>query len=127
MACCDKSETDLWTIPLIALNVSVRKKLELYLNPRNMVAADWMVVAETMGFNYLEIQNYEATNNPTRKVLEGWQARSTDASVGKLLSVLTEVERKDIVEDLRPLIGELSFFSACFKSVGISLLLFYSK
>ncbi|TMS15749.1 Myeloid differentiation primary response protein MyD88 [Larimichthys crocea] len=106
MACCDKSETDLWTIPLIALNVSVRKKLELYLNPRNMVAADWMVVAETMGFNYLEIQNYEATNNPTRKVLEGWQARSTDASVGKLLSVLTEVERKDIVEDLRPLIDE---------------------
>nr|AKC54490.1 myeloid differentiation factor 88 [Collichthys lucidus] len=106
MACCDKSETDLWTVPLIALNVSVRKKLELYLNPRNMVAADWMVVAETMGFNYLEIQNYEATNNPTRKVLEGWQARSTDASVGKLLSVLTEVERKDIVEDLRPLIDE---------------------
>nr|QIJ55653.1 myeloid differentiation factor 88 [Nibea albiflora]WDE18869.1 MyD88 [Nibea albiflora] len=104
MACCDKSEVDLWTVPLVALNVSVRKKLELYLNPRNMVAADWMVVAEKMGFNYLEIQNYEATNNPTRKVLEGWQARSTDASVGKLLSVLTEAERNDVVEDLQPLI-----------------------
>ncbi|XP_035511155.1 myeloid differentiation primary response protein MyD88 [Morone saxatilis] len=107
MACCKSdSAVDLGTIPLIALNVRVRKKLGLYLNPRNMVAADWMAVAEVMGFNYLEIKNYEASKNPTQMALEGWQARSTDASVGKLLSILAEVEREDIVEDLRPLIDE---------------------
>ncbi|XP_044195804.1 myeloid differentiation primary response protein MyD88 [Thunnus albacares] len=100
------SEGDMRSTPLIALNVSFRKKLGLYLNPRNTVAADWMAVAEVMGFSYLEIKNYESSNNATLKVLEDWQARSSDATVGKLLSILKEVERKDIVEDLRPLIDE---------------------
>ncbi|KAK9527705.1 hypothetical protein VZT92_014244 [Zoarces viviparus] len=105
MACVD-SDFDLWAIPPVALNMSVRKKLGLYLNPRNAVAADWMAVAEAMGFNYLEIKNYEASKSPTESVLEDWQARSTDATVGKLLSILEEVERRDIVEDLRPLMDE---------------------
>ncbi|XP_075936337.1 myeloid differentiation primary response protein MyD88 [Anarhichas minor] len=105
MACVD-SEFDLWTVPLVALNMSVRKKLGLYLNPRNAVAADWMAVAEAMGFNYLEIKNYEVSKSPTESVLEDWQARSTDATVGKLLSILEEVERRDILEDLRPLMDE---------------------
>jgi len=109
MACFD-SEFDLWTIPLVALNMSVRKKLGLYLNPRNAVAADWMAVAEAMGFNYLEIKNYEASKSPTESVFEDWQARSADATVGKLLSILEEVERRDIVEDLRPLMGALLSF-----------------
>ncbi|KAF3703632.1 Myeloid differentiation primary response protein MyD88 [Channa argus] len=105
MACSD-SKVDLWTIPLVALNMTVRKKLGLYLNPRNTVAADWMAVAEAMEFTYLEIKNYEHFENPTRKVLENWQARSSDATVGKLLSILTKLERNDIVEDLRSLIDE---------------------
>ncbi|KAM7369869.1 hypothetical protein PAMP_011159 [Pampus punctatissimus] len=107
MACAD-SEVDLWMIPLTALNMTVRKKLGLYLNPRNTVAADWMAVAEVMGFSYLEIKNYESSKNATLGILEDWQARSHDASVGKLLFILMEepVERKDIVEDLRPLIDE---------------------
>ncbi|XP_071383671.1 myeloid differentiation primary response protein MyD88 isoform X4 [Centroberyx affinis] len=111
MACGD-SKVDLWSIPLIALNMTVRKRLGLYLNPRNAVAADWMAVAETMGFSYLEIKNYEASKNPSLKILEDWQARSTDATVGKLLSILEEVERKDVVEDLRPLIGSPELFDA---------------
>lgn len=113
MACADP-ELDVAKIPLIALNVSVRKKLGLYLNPRNTVAADWMAVAEAMGFTYLEIKNYEAARSPTVKLLEDWQARSTDATVGRLLSILEEVERKDIVEDLRPLIGALVFGSSVY-------------
>uniref|UniRef100_A0A3B4UZD9 MYD88 innate immune signal transduction adaptor n=1 Tax=Seriola dumerili TaxID=41447 RepID=A0A3B4UZD9_SERDU len=92
-AACLAWYVDLEQIPLIALNVTVRKKLGLYLNPRNAVAADWMIVAEAMDFSYLEIKNYEA-------------ARATHATVGKLLSILTKVERNDIVEDLHPLIDE---------------------
>ncbi|KAM9337537.1 myeloid differentiation primary response protein MyD88 [Symphorus nematophorus] len=106
MACCSNSDVDLGTIPLIALNMTVRKKLGLHLNPRNTVAADWTAVAEVMGFTYLEIKNYEAFKKPTESVLEDWQARCTDATVGKLLSILEEVERVDILEDLRPLIDE---------------------
>ncbi|XP_034562138.1 myeloid differentiation primary response protein MyD88 [Notolabrus celidotus] len=99
-------EASLESVPLVALNVTVRSKLGLYLNPKNTVAADWMAVAEAMGYTYLEIQNFERTRSPTRTILDDWQARSTDATVGKLLSILTEVERKDIVEDLRTLIDE---------------------
>lgn len=99
---------DLSNIPLIALNVNVRKKLGLFLNPRNTVAADWMSIAEIMGFSYLEIKNYEDSQNPTRKILEDWQARCPDAKVGKLLSILEEADRKDVVEDLRHLIGRLN-------------------
>lgn len=99
-------EDELWSIPLIALNIGFRKKLALYLNPRNAVAADWMGLAEATGFTYLEIKNFEAVKNPTMMVLENWQARG-DATVGKLLSILMKEERSDIVEDLRPLIGTL--------------------
>lgn len=104
MACRD-SQTDLYSVPLVALNMSFRKKLGLYLNPRNAVAADWMALAEAMGFTYLEIKNYETVVNPTVKVLEDWQARSTDSTVGKLLSILSEGERNDVLDDLQPLIG----------------------
>ncbi|KAM4533777.1 myeloid differentiation primary response protein MyD88 [Odontesthes bonariensis] len=103
---CAESDVDLWTIPLVALNVTVRKKLGLYLNPKHTVAADWMAVAETMGFTYLEIKNYEAYKDPTKAVLEDWQARTADATVGKLVSILAQVERKDVVEDLRESIDE---------------------
>lgn len=113
MACCG-SEVDLGTVPLNALNMSFRKKLGMYLNPKNTVAADWTVVAEAMGFTYLEIKNYEASKSPTKSVLEDWQARSADATVAKLLSILTEVERFDIVEDLRSLIGALVPFGTFF-------------
>lgn len=105
MADCGGQDSSLWSVPLLALNVSFRKKLALYLNPRTTVAADWSVVAEAMDFTYLEIKNYEAARNPTAAVLEEWQARCSDASVGKLLSILAEVERNDIVEDLQPMIG----------------------
>ncbi|XP_068604089.1 myeloid differentiation primary response protein MyD88 [Brachionichthys hirsutus] len=106
MARSDCCKLDLENIPLVALNVTLRKKLGLYLNPKNTVAADWMAVAEAMGFSYLEIKNHESTKSPTVSVLEDWQARSTDATVGKLLSILRGVERNDIVEDLSPSIDE---------------------
>ncbi|NP_001281130.1 myeloid differentiation primary response protein MyD88 [Cynoglossus semilaevis] len=95
---------DLDSVPLTALNVTVRKKLGLYLNPKNTVAADWTAVAEAMDFTYLEIKNYETVRSPMAGVLDEWQARNKDASVGKLLSILLKLERDDVVEDLRPLI-----------------------
>ncbi|XP_075994249.1 myeloid differentiation primary response protein MyD88 [Genypterus blacodes] len=106
MAGCPNPEVELSEIPLTALNMKVRKELGLYLNPKNMVAADWMTVAEVMGFTYLEIKNYEMCENATRKILEDWQARCPEATVGKLLSILEEVDRRDIVEDLRPFIDK---------------------
>ncbi|XP_061820873.1 myeloid differentiation primary response protein MyD88 [Nerophis lumbriciformis] len=104
MAAC--SSPDLFAAPLVALNMSVRKKLALYLNPKKVVAADWSLVAEEMGFSYLEIVNYRRLDNPTLRLLEDWQAGPGDASVGKLLSILEAVDRRDIVEVLRPFMEE---------------------
>lgn len=100
----DSSSIDYSSIPLIALNFSLRKELGLYLNPRNTVAADWATLAEMMGFSYIEIKNYEKYDNPTAKILEDWQSRCPKATVGKLVSMLEEAERKDIVTELASLI-----------------------
>lgn len=102
-------KADLAVIPLLALNMTARRQLGLFLNPRNAVAADWMTLAEAVGFSYLEIRNCEAARSPTLEVLDVWQTRSRDATVGRLLDILEELERKDIVEDIRPLIGLVCF------------------
>ncbi|XP_062841264.1 myeloid differentiation primary response protein MyD88 [Trichomycterus rosablanca] len=99
------SSVDYEKIPAVALNFSVRKRLALYLNPTNTVAADWTDIAEKMDFSYLEIKNLEKRENPTHKLLEEWQTRP-GASVGKLLLLLEQAERKDIISDLTSLIDE---------------------
>ncbi|XP_038664774.1 myeloid differentiation primary response protein MyD88 [Scyliorhinus canicula] len=96
---------DFFSIPLIAVNFAVRKRLALFLNPKSMVAANWPELAEEMGFDYLEIKNYERFDNPTGKLLEDWQVKE-GSSVGRLLELLQKIERDDILEDLTPLIEE---------------------
>ncbi|XP_066572934.1 myeloid differentiation primary response protein MyD88 [Amia ocellicauda] len=95
----DIPDIDYSVIPLTALNFSVRKKLGLFLNPSTMVAGDWTALAELMGFDYLEIKNYEQCQNPTKKVLEDWQAKCPAATVDKLLQMLKDMERDDVLTD----------------------------
>ncbi|KAF5903596.1 myeloid differentiation primary response protein MyD88 [Clarias magur] len=99
------SSLDYESIPVTALNYGVRKKLALYLNPTNTVAADWTDIAEKMEFTYLEIKNYEKRENPTQKLLEDWQTR-VEATVSRLLGFLEQADRKDIISDLKPLIDD---------------------
>ncbi|XP_050954645.1 myeloid differentiation primary response protein MyD88 [Labeo rohita] len=92
-------------IPVTALNCSFRKKLGLYLNPTNTVAADWRTVAEMMDFTYLEIKNFEKRDYPFEKVLTEWETRP-EATVASLLSFLEKAERKDIISDLKEIIDD---------------------
>ncbi|XP_030625377.1 myeloid differentiation primary response protein MyD88 isoform X1 [Chanos chanos] len=101
MASPSEPSIDHWSIPLTALNINVRKRLSLFLNPTNTVASDWMTIAEMMGFSYLEIKNYEKRENPTKSILDDWQARCAEANVGKFLSILEEADRKDILSELK--------------------------
>nr|AGF25258.1 myeloid differentiation response protein 88 [Andrias davidianus] len=96
------SGLDMNAIPLVALNFNVRNKLSMYLNPRTMVASDWTRLAEEMGYGYLEIKNFEASGNPTGKILEDWQGKCFRATVGGLLEMLERIERHDILTDLKP-------------------------
>lgn len=99
-----KSNMDYEAIPITALNCSFRKKLGLYLNPTNTVAADWRTVAEMMDFTYLEIKNFEKRDYPLEKVLTEWETRP-EATVAHLLSILEKAERKDVISDLKEIIG----------------------
>lgn len=93
------------SLPLAALNVRVRRRLSLFLNVRTQVAADWTVLAEEMGFEYLEIRQFEARPDPTGSLLDAWQSRP-GASVGRLLELLATLGRDDVLVDLGPSIGE---------------------
>nr|WEW53117.1 myeloid differentiation factor 88 [Spinibarbus sinensis] len=100
-----KSSIDYEAIPVTALNCCFRKKLGLYLNPTNTVAADWRTVAEMMDFIYLEIKNFEKRDYPFEKVLTEWETRP-EATVANLLSILEKAERKDVISDLKEIIDD---------------------
>ncbi|KAG8138717.1 putative Myeloid differentiation primary response protein [Naja naja] len=104
----DEAETsESASVPLVALNYSVRRRLALFLNPRAPVAADWATLAEELGYEYLEIKHFEAQGDPTRHLLDDWQARSPGgATVGRLLDLLRLLGRQDILTDLGPSIDE---------------------
>lgn len=79
------------------------------MNPHNTVAADWRTVAEMMDFTYLEIKNLEKRDYPFEKVLTEWETRP-EATVANLLSILEKAERKDVISDLKEIIGMSSIF-----------------
>nr|XP_004662155.1 myeloid differentiation primary response protein MyD88 [Jaculus jaculus] len=93
------------SLPLAALNVRVRRRLSLFLNVRTPVAADWTVLAEEMDFDYLEIRHLETRPDPTGSLLDAWQGRP-GASVGRLLELLSKLDREDILLELGPSIEE---------------------
>ncbi|XP_063003526.1 myeloid differentiation primary response protein MyD88 [Elgaria multicarinata webbii] len=98
------SEPSPWdAVPLEALNYALRRRLGLFLNPRAPVAADWTTLAEELGYDYLEIKNFERDPHPTERVLHDWPMRCPGgATVGRLLEVLRRLERQDILVDLGP-------------------------
>ncbi|NWR70509.1 MYD88 protein, partial [Centropus unirufus] len=92
---------DLHSVPLIALNYGVRRRLGLFLNPRAAAAADWTALAEELGCEYLEIRRLEGRPDPTAALLEEWQGRCPGgATVGRLLDVLRDLGRDDVLLDL---------------------------
>ncbi|KAM6161435.1 myeloid differentiation primary response protein MyD88 isoform 2-T2 [Erethizon dorsatum] len=93
------------SLPLAALNVRVRRRLSLFLNVRTQVAADWTVLAEEVGFDYLEIRQLETRLDPTGCLLDAWQGRP-GASVGRLLELLAKLGREDVLVELGPSIEE---------------------
>lgn len=117
MATLSPDGLDYNSFPLIALNYTTRHKLSLYLNPDAVTASNWTILAEEMGYNYLEIKNFVRFPDPTTSLLDDWQKKHSNTTVGELLNLLQKIERDDILTDVTPLIGMLgsyhvhSFFS----------------
>ncbi|NXN25165.1 MYD88 protein, partial [Nycticryphes semicollaris] len=101
------SPSDFHSVPMVALNYGVRRRLGLYLNPRAAAAADWTALAEELGCEYLEIRRLEAQPDPTAALLEDWQCRCPGgATVGRLLDLLRHLGRHDVLLDLADSVEE---------------------
>ena len=95
---------EFYDVPIQALNVSSRRRLEMFLNVvsdipnTKKMPPDWTGLAELMEFEYLEIQNFERERSPTLGVLAAY-SNQEGASVGALLDKIKELERSDIILD----------------------------
>lgn len=98
-------------IPARALNVSSRNLLSKLLNPQmeiptsKFICKDYRGLAELMNFDYMTIKSFEATGNPTKKIIEEWEVLP-NSTLGKLKELLEEIERYDVIEDIQPLIEQ---------------------
>nr|ANN45087.1 myeloid differentiation factor 88 [Rana dybowskii] len=106
MAALSPDGLDYNSFPLIALNYTTRHKLSLYLNPDAVTASNWTILAEEMGYNYLEIRNFVRFPDPTDSLLDDWQKKHSKATVGELLKLLQKIERDDILTDVTHLIDK---------------------
>ena len=100
-------------ISLDALNMSARRKLAMHLNlqvdivnDRNNLAGDYSGLAELIGFQFLEIKNFERQKSPTDELLTEWCTRSDlDPTLGKLWDYLVQLGRVDVLEECHQLIS----------------------
>lgn len=100
------------SVPGKALNYSSRLILSNNLNIKGVIpsksghARDYRGLAELMDFQYSNIKIFERNEDPTLRILEAWETRP-DATLDKLISFLEEMERYDVINELKPLLGML--------------------
>ncbi|KFM80498.1 Myeloid differentiation primary response protein MyD88, partial [Stegodyphus mimosarum] len=97
--------------PITALSLRTRMKIALFLNPprellsHEKVPGDYRGLAELMQFAYIEIQNFGTYQEPTMKLLDTWGKRQ-GATFGKLMELLQELQRYDLLAQVVPLLEE---------------------
>ena len=101
-------------IPISALGFSVRKKIAVYLNPDGQITAhikyenNFRGLAELAGFSYQEIRNFERLKNPTEELLDEWTTRlDLSPTIGSLCSLLSYLERVDVLAECLSIIGNV--------------------
>ena len=88
-------------------------RMQMLLLPPNP-GRDWKTLADKMGFPREEILYFECRKEPVLELISSYESKGK--TVSELLSLLEEMERFDVIEDLRkfigkPLVCELSFVS----------------
>ncbi|KAK3106601.1 hypothetical protein FSP39_023319 [Pinctada imbricata] len=100
-------------ISLDALNHSARRKIALHMNlesdvpsDRNHLVSDYNGLAELIGFQYLEIKNFERQKSPTEELLKEWCTRPDleEPTLGKLWDFLVQLGRVDVLEECQQMI-----------------------
>ena len=66
---------------------------------------DWKTLADKMGFAREEILYFECRKDPVLELISSYENRGT--TISELVSLLKEMERFDVIEDLKEFIGKL--------------------
>ena len=93
-----------------SLDGEVLERLSMKLNPR-MLLKDYQSLAGRLKYTYEYIRNFDRERNPTLALLQHWWSskRGKEKTVSVLIEHLSEMERDDCVDLLRP----YEFYSEC--------------
>ena len=85
------------------LSHGARFRMQVLLLPPNP-GRDWKTLADKMGFPREEISYFECRNEPVLELLSNYESKGK--TVSELLSLLEEMERFDVIEDLQKFLGK---------------------
>ena len=74
-----------------------------------MLGKDYRLLADKMGYKYEYIKYLESLPQPVKELFIKF-AREERRTIKELLSLLKQIDRPDVVEDLQPYIGRINFF-----------------
>lgn len=93
-----------------SLDGEILERLSMKLNPR-MLLKDYQSLAGKLRYTYEYIRNFARERDPTLALLQHWWSsqRGKEKTVTVLMELLSDMERDDCVELLRP----HEFYSKC--------------
>jgi len=80
------------------------QKLVEYLQPLSATGRDYRSLADRMGYSNQYIQWLGSTDNPVMNLLRKF--RENDRKISEMTSLLKEMERYDVLQELQPYIGK---------------------
>lgn len=86
-----------------SLDGEVLVRLSMKLNPK-MLLKDYQTLAGKLKYTYEYIRNFARDSDPTLALLQHWWSnkRGNEKTVSVLIGLLSDMERDDAVELLRP-------------------------
>ena len=106
-------EAHLCSVSILALRMSSRTRLGMYLNMEAIPLHDGLLpnyqgLAECVGFDFIEQQKFQRDRDPTQSLLMEWGNQpGLEPTLGKLVEYLQKLERVDVLEDCIHIISEL--------------------
>ena len=86
------------------LSFEAHRKMDVLLLPSNP-GRDWKTLADKMGYS-VEYFESKKDKGPVMELIKDYEDRGK--TISELISLFSEMERFDLIEDLRPFIGTLN-------------------
>jgi len=87
------------------LSYEAHRRIDVLLLPSNP-GRDWKTLADKMGYSQEEILYFESQKqrSPVIELISDYESQGR--TISELISLLEEMERKDLIEDLQNYIGK---------------------